>query len=357
MRAVEIPKPNGGVRILGIPTVLDRLLQQAIQQCLSPVFDPEFSQQSYGFRPARSAHDAVRAAQGYVQAGRKWVTDIDLKAFFDEVNHEILMRLVERKVTDPQLLTLIRRFLRAGLLWPGERKAPARTKGTPQGGPLSPLLANIYLDQMDKELQARGMAFVRYADDIAIYSRSHRSAQRILETVTNWLESKLKLIVNREKSGAGIVDKSSLLGFRITRPGKIAVGAKAMEKLRGRVRELWNARQQSMTTVELRDQWREYIDGWWNYFQLTNQLSELIDLSKWIRRHIRKCFWQRWHGAIGRRKALWRLGIRGRGLQISASGKGAWAMGRSTYVQRALSNVTLDRYGFIIPWELAAEQR
>lgn len=350
VRAVDIPKPQGGVRTLGIPTVLDRFVQQAILQLLTPFFDPEFSAHSHGFRPQRSAHDAVREAKSYVDAGRCWVADIDLKAFFDQVNHDILMREVARKVSDKRLLKLIGSFLRAGMARAGE-PATARTKGTPQGGPLSPLLANIYLDRLDQEMEARGLAFVRYADDIAIFAHSRRAAERIMESVTKWLEKNLKVEVNREKSGAGLTDESSLLGFRIHREGRISVAPKAREKLKARVREMWNARQ-SLTSKQLRDRWREYIEGWWGYFRLA-QWRELRDIGKWTRRHMRKCFWQRWHSRKGRWNALRKLGVRGRGLNVAASSIGAWRMAASTYVQRALTKETLNAYGFVIPWELA----
>jgi RNA-directed DNA polymerase len=301
---------------------------------------------------ARSAARMTRCAEAkaYVESGRCWVADIDLKAFFDQVNHDILMREVAGKVSDKRLLNLIGSFLRAGIARAGE-PAAARNKGTPQGGPLSPLLANIFLDRLDKEMEARGLAFVRYADDIAIYARSKRSAERILGSVSQWLETNLKVEVNREKSGAGLTEESSLLGFRIHREGRISVAPKALEKLKARVRQLWNARQ-SLTSVQLRDRWREYIEGWWGYFRIA-QWRELRDIGKWARRHMRKCFWQRWHSQEGRRKALRKLGVRGRGLNVAASSIGAWRLAASTYVQRALTKDVLNTYGFIIPWELA----
>jgi RNA-directed DNA polymerase len=353
VRAVDIPKPHGGTRTLGIPTVLDRFLQQAILQLLTPVFDPDFSTHSHGFRPQRSAHDAVREAKSHVEAGRCWVVDIDLKAFFDQVNHDLLMREIARKVGDRRLLKLIGSFLRAGMTRAGERSVAARTKGTPQGGPLSPLLANIYLDRFDQEMEARGLAFVRYADDIAIYARSQRAAERIKESVIKWLEENLKVPVNRQKSGAGLTEASSLLGFRIHQNGRVSVSPKACEKLKERVREMWKARQ-SWTSTQLRDRWREYIEGWWGYFRLAEWREELRSIGKWTRRHMRKCFWQRWHSRRGRYRALWRLGLRGRGLRVAASSVGAWRMAASTHVQRALSKEKLNVYGFVIPWELAA---
>ncbi|HRK23307.1 MAG TPA: reverse transcriptase domain-containing protein, partial [Fimbriimonadaceae bacterium] len=202
VRAVQIPKPNGGVRTLGIPNVLDRLIEQGIQQELSPLWETEFSEHSYGFRPGRNAHQAVSAAQGYVKAGKQWVVDIDLKSYFDEVNHDKLMARVSRKVRDKRLLRLIGDYLRAPMQTPDGKQQP-RNKGTPQGGPLSPLLANIYLDPLDKELEKRGLAFVRYADDIAIFVSSERSAERVKQSVMEWIEKHLKVPVNREKSRSG----------------------------------------------------------------------------------------------------------------------------------------------------------
>ena len=328
--------------------MLDRLIQQAIHQVLSPIFEEGFSEHSYGFRAGRSAHDAVRAAQAYVKAGKRWVVDIDLKAFFDQVDHDKLMHLVGQQIRDKAVLKLIGKYLRA----PMQRaeKKEARSKGTPQGGPLSPLLANIYLDPLDKELERRAVSFVRYADDIAIYASSQRSAERIKESVIRWLSKELKLEVNRAKSGAGPTEQSGVLGFRIDQEGNIEIGDKAIQRLKKRVRELWDALQ-GKTSEELRHQWRQYISGWWNYFQLAENRRDIERLSGWIRRHIRKCFWQRWHGSQGRQKALQKLGIRGPTLSLAKCTRGAWRMATHHVVQKALSNRTLQRYGFIIPWQ------
>lgn len=341
--------------MLGIPNVQDRLIQQAVHQKLSSLWEPQFSEHSYGFRPGRSAHDAIRAAQGYIQAGKTWVVDIDLKSFFDEVNHDRLMRLVGLKVRDKRLLRLIGGDLRAPMQEPdGTRQK--RLKGTPQGGPLSPLLANIYLDELDQELEARGLSFVRYADDVAIYTSSERSALRVLESVTDWIEKHLKVPVNREKSGSGPSDKSSLLGFRLYTDGSIGISPRAVEKLKNQVRELWEARQ-TLTSKQLRDQWRRYIIGWWNYFKLADWRREVKDLSGWIRRHMRKCFWLRWKTPRGRINALKRLGVKGRGLGIGYTGLGAWRVARLWAMNQALSNKTLNRYGLIIPWDFAEVKR
>lgn len=350
VRAVEIPKASGGVRTLGIPTVLDRLIQQAIHQQLSPVWEPDFSEHSYGFRPGRSAHDAVRAAQGFVAAGKSWVIDLDLKSYFDRVNHDKLMHLVGQKVRDKRLLRLIGDYLRAPQQTPDGRQEK-RIQGTPQGGPLSPLLANIYLDPLDKELEQRGLSFVRYADDIAIFVSSPRSAERVRQSVTAWIEKQLKVEVNRAKSRSGPSDQSALLGFRLYPDGRIGVAPKAVERMKAKVRELWDARQ-SLTSEQLRDCWRRYIRGWWNYFELADWRREVEDLTGWTRRHMRKCFWLRWHSARGRLNALKRLGVRGRALGHAHSGRGAWAMARHPTLQQALKNATLARHGFIIPWIL-----
>jgi RNA-directed DNA polymerase len=348
VRAVTIPKANGGERTLGIPTVLDRLIQQAIHQQLSPVWEPDFSEHSYGFRPGRSAHDAVRTAQGFITAGKSWVIDLDLKSFFDRVNHDQLMSRVASKVRDKRLLRLIGDYLRAPRQTSDGRQEK-RQQGTPQGGPLSPLLANIYLDPLDKELEQRGLSFVRYADDIAIFVSSPRAAERVKASVIAWIEQHLKVEVNRDKSGSGPSDQSGLLGFRLYADGRIGVAPKAVARLKAKVRELWNARQ-SLTSEQLRDQWQRYIRGWWNYFQLADWRREVENLTGWTRRHMRKCFWLRWHHPRGRLNALKRLGVCGRALGNAYCAKGAWAMARHPTLQQALKNATLQRHGFIIPW-------
>lgn len=351
VRAVEIPKPQGGVRTPGMPNVQDRLIQQAIHQKLSPPREAEFSEHSCGFRPNRSAHDAIRAAQGFVKAGKTWVADIDLKGFFDEVNHDRLMRPVGLKVRDKRLLRLIGNDLRAPLQTPDGRRQKRR-KGTPQGGPPSPLLANVYLDELDKELEKRGVSFVRYADDVAIFASSGRSAERILASVAAWIEKHPKVPVNRDKSGSGPTDESTLPGFRVYSDGRVGVGPKAIGRLKARVRELWNA-QQSLTSIQLRKQWREYVCGWWNYFKIADWRREVANLSGWIRRHMRKCFWVRWKTPPGRINALKRLGAPRRSFGLGYTGSGAWAMARHWVLHQALDNATLNRHGFVVPWDFA----
>lgn len=355
VRGVKIPKGKGGHRLLGIPTALDRMIQQAILQVLSPVFEEGFSASSYGFRPGRSAHDAVRAGQEYVASGKCWVVDIDLKNFFDQVNHDRLMTMVGSQVRDKRMLKVIGGFLRAPMRYEDGRQE-ARRSGTPQGGPLSPLLANVYLDPLDKELENRGVSFVRYADDIAIFASSERSARRILTSVRDWLRKHLGLEVNEEKSGVGSSEDSSLLGFRLYEDGCIGIAPDAIARLKERVRKCWDARQ-SITLKELRKQWREYIYGWWNYFRLADRRWGVTDLGGWIRHHMRKYFWQRWHHPRGRLKALKRLGVSGRALGMAWCGLGAWAIGRHRVLQRALTNRILASYGFDVPWDLEAERK
>ncbi len=347
---VEIPKANGGKRLLGIPSVQDRVIQQAIYQAVSPLFEQKFSASSYGFRPGRSTADAVKAAQAYIAGGKKWVVDIDLKAFFDQVDHDILMREVRKEVTEKNLLKLIGKYLKAAMMVNGERRS--REKGTPQGGPLSPLLANIYLHPLDEELERRGLSFVRYADDIAIYVNSERAAQRVLESITRWLAKELKLEVNQEKSHSAPCHKSSLLGFRIDQKATIHIAPKALERLKSKVREMWNG-QRSKTSQELRDEWRQYIDGWWNYYQITEHRWRLETIAKWTRRHIRKTFWQRWHRPAGRKAALRRLGVKGDLLKLAHSSTGAWRMSAHAVMHKALSIKQLQKYRLDVPWELA----
>ena len=348
--AVEIPKANGGTRKLGIPNVQDRLIQQALHQVLSLRWEPLFSNSSYGFRPNRSAHDAIRRAREIVMSGRIWVVDIDLKSFFDEVNHDILMRELRKEVTDKRILKLIGRYLTAPMVEKDGTRTK-RTKGTPQGGPLSPLLANIYLTPLDQELEKRQLPFTRYADDVAIYAGSRRAAERILSDIIEWIETKLKIPVNRDKSKSGKSDDTAYLGITVHSDGEMEVETKRIERMKTKVRMLWDARQ-SLTSEQLRDQWRKFATGWWNYFQIATERRNVGDTASWIRRHIRKCFWIRWHSTAGRTKALVVLGITGRLLESAKSSRGAWRMAKTPVMHTALSNKTMDRYGLIVPWSV-----
>jgi len=351
VRRVEIPKPNGGVRLLGIPTVLDRWIQQMLLQVLQTIFDPTFSAQSFGFRPGKSAHDAVRAAQNHIQGGKDWVVDMDITKFFDRVNHDILMNRIGQTIRDKRVLRLIGRYLRAGVMVEGV--VHSSEEGTPQGGPLSPLLANIYLDALDRELEQRGLAFSRYADDCNIYVSSQRAAERVLASVTAWIKKHLRLEVNATKSGTGRPWERKFLGFRINPQGKIEAAPQSVERFKMKVRELWRSCQ-SQTSDQLRDNWRAYVRGWWGYYRLAEERRNVFGLEGWIRRHIRSCFWQRWHDWRGRLRKLRRLGLSGHHLKVAHSSKGAWRIAASPSLQMALSNAVLRRHEFWMPSDLAS---
>jgi len=351
VRRKEIAKPDGGVRLLGIPTVQDRWIQQMLLQVLQPIFDPTFSEHSYGFRPGRSAHDAVKAAQTYARTGKDWVVDMDITKFFDRVNHDILMARIGQTIRDKRVLGLMGRYLRAGVMIEGV--VQESEEGTPQGGPLSPLLANLYLDALDRELERRGLEFSRYADDCNVYVGSRRAAERVLASLTAWIGKHLRLEVNATKSGVGRPWQRKFLGFAINPEGKIGVAPKSVERFRNKVRELWRSCQ-SASSEELRNTWRAYVRGWWAYFGLAEDRRNVFGLEGWIRRHIRKCFWLRWHDRRGRWRALRRLGLRGRLLQVAHSSRGAWRLAGSPSLQTGLSKAVLRRYGFEMPSDLAA---
>jgi RNA-directed DNA polymerase len=266
VRQVEIPKPSGGTRMLGIPTVQDRFIQQLLLQVLTPIFDPRFSEHSYGFRPGRSAQDAVRAAQQYAQGGKDWVVDIDIAKFFDHVNHDILMGKIGAVIRDKRVLKLIGKYLRRGAMVDGI--VEASQEGTPQGGPLSPLLANIYLDGLDKELERRQHNYCRYADDCNIYVGSQAAAERTLQSLQDWIEKNLRLKVNTAKSGTGRVWERKFLGFRLDRKKRIGIAPESLQRFKAKVREMWDARRSGSST-QLRDEWNRYVRGWWGYFRLT----------------------------------------------------------------------------------------
>jgi RNA-directed DNA polymerase len=351
VRRVEIPKPSGGTRMLGIPTVQDRFIQHLLLQVLTPVFDPMFSEHSYGFRPGRSAQEAVQAAQQYAQEGKDWVVDIDIAKFFDHVNHDILMGRIGATIRDKRVLHLIGKYLRRGAMVDGV--VTASEEGTPQGGPLSPLLANIYLDVLDQELDRRKHSYCRYADDCNIYVGSQAAAERTLGSIQDWIEKHLRLKVNAAKSGTGRVWERKFLGFRLDPKKRIGIAPESLERFKAKVREMWNARR-SRSSQQLRDEWGRYVRGWWGYFQLAAARGPLYGLEPWVRRHIRKCFWLRWHDARGRLRSLRHLGLRGTALGVATSRRGAWGVAKQPELHRALGNATLRRYGFLLPSDLAA---
>jgi group II intron reverse transcriptase/maturase len=351
VRRVPIPKPNGGVRLLGIPTVQDRWIQQMLLQVLQPLFDPTFNPHCYGFRPGRSAKEAMRTAQTYVQAGKDWVVDMDITQFFDHVNPDILMHRLGQTIRDKRVLRLIGRYLRAGIMIEGV--VQVSEEGTPQSGPFSPLLANIYLDALDRELVRRGLAFCRYADDCNIYVSSQRAAERVLESIGAWMGKHLRLEINANKSGTGRPWERKFLGFTINPNGKIAVAPKSVERFEQKVRELWRSCQRRSSS-DLRDGWRAYVRGWWAYYGLAEDRRNVFGLEGWIRRHIRKCFWERWHGWRGRLRKLRALGLQGPLLRVAHNSRGAWRIAASPSLHTALSNRVLRRWGFVMPADLAA---
>jgi RNA-directed DNA polymerase len=350
VRRKEIKKLSGGTRMLGIPTVLDRFIQQLMLQAMTPIWEPLFSQHSYGFRPGRSAHDAVRAAQGYARKEKDWVVDLDITKFFDHVNWDILMGKIGKLIRDKRMLKLIGRYLRAGVMIEGV--VMETEEGTPQGGPLSPLLANIYLDALDQELERRGHRFSRYADDCNIYVGSQAAGERVMESIQGWIEKHLRLQVNATKSGVGRTWERKFLGFRLNREWQIEAAPESLERFKTKVREKWRSCQ-SLTSNQLRDKWQQYIRGWWGYYRLAENRRPIFRLEGWIRRHIRKCFWLRWHEPEGRERRLRSLGLRGRMLKVAESYRGAWHIARTGSLQTALSNATLFRHGFFMPSDLA----
>lgn len=338
VRRVEIPKPDGGVRQLGIPTVLDRFLQQAIAQVLTPLFEPIFSPHSYGFRPGRSADEAVKQAQEYVQAGYEWVVDLDLEKFFDRVNHDRLMARVVRVVKDKRVLKLIRSYLNSGAMVNGV--VLDTEEGTPQGGPLSPLLSNILLDDLDKELEKRGHKFVRYADDCNIYVKTQRAGERVMESVKAFLEKELKLKVNPKKSKVDRATRVKFLGFSFfKRKGEvlIRIANRSLERFREKLRSL-TKRTRSGKLEDLIRQVNQYTMGWMGYFWQANTPSVFENLDSWIRRRLRQLVWKRWKRGTTRYRELVKLGVPRWRAQEGAGGKSPWHMSKSPVINEALSN-------------------
>jgi RNA-directed DNA polymerase len=294
VRKHEIPKDNGGIRVLGIPTVLDRCIQQALLQVLQPILDPGFSDHSYGFRPGRSAHDAIECARGYIQAGRRVVVDVDLEKFFDRVNHDVLMGRLARRIEDKRVLRLIRRYLSAGMMADGV--VTEREEGTPQGGPLSPLLANVLLDEVDKELERTGHAFVRYADDCNVYVQSKRAGERVMERLRK-LYGKLRLRINEDKSAVASAFTRDFLGFAFwsTTKGevRVRVSKKALRKLKDRVRKLTH-RNGGKSLAQVAKVLAKYLNGWRGYFRLAHTPRTLVDLDGWIRHRLRVIQLHQW---------------------------------------------------------------
>jgi RNA-directed DNA polymerase len=343
VKRVEIPKPGGGVRKLGVPIVLDRFIQQALLQVLQPEWDKTFSEGSYGFRPGRSAHQAVAQAQKYLSAGYGWVVDLDLEKFFDRVNHDKLMSLVKERVADRRVLQLIDRYLKAGALT--DEGLEVTVEGTPQGGPVSPLLANLLLDGLDKELEHRGHRFVRYADDCNVYVKSARAGQRVLASVTRFLERRLKLAVNAAKSAVDRPWRRTFLGFTFTgrRPNRRRVSEKALKACKDEVRHR-TFRTRGESLVRVVGDLRCYLDGWYTYFGFAEAPSSFKELDSWIRRRLRGYLWKQW----GRRRyrELRRRGVsRDLAWNTVKSAHGPWRLSRSPALAIALPGRYFDALG------------
>ena len=343
VKRVEIPKPAGGIRPLGIPTVTDRLIQQAISQVLMPIFDLDFSDSSYGFRPGRSAHDAVRRVREYIRQGYRIAVDMDLSKFFDRVNHDVLMHRVARRVQDKRVLRLIGKYLRAGVMVNG--RLQQTRKGVPQGGPLSPLLSNLLLDDLDRELESRGLRFARYADDGNIYVKSKRAGERVLQSVTRWLAKKLRLKVNQSKSAVDRPWNRKFLGFTFTRGRKRAIAPASKAKFKKRIRKL-TKRNRGASLQRVVSELRSYLLGWRGYFRHCQTPSVLRDFDSWIHRRLRCYAWKQWKTGSRRFAELRRRGI-GKDLaaQTAGSRKGYWHLSRSPALNMALSRAHLTGLG------------
>jgi RNA-directed DNA polymerase len=348
VRRVEIPKPDGGIRLLGIPTVVDRLIQQAIAQELNKTIDGDFSESSYGFRPKRSAHQAIIAARGYIEQGYNWTVDMDLEKFFDRVNHDKLMSLVARKVKDKRVLKLIRKYLESGIMLNGVKVGSE--EGTPQGGPLSPLLANIMLDELDKELEKRGHKFCRYADDCNIYVKSQKAGERVMESITKYIEEVLKLKVNRNKSAVDKPNNRKFLGVSFdVQEGKVTnlIHEKPIARFKAKVKEITsrsNGKSMEMRMEEL----DELITGWVNYYHIADMEKVAERLDQWIRRRIRMCYWKQWKGVKARRLNLIKLGKKPQqAWEYANTRKGYWRIALSPILATTLTNKYLEDQGFI----------
>ncbi len=348
VREVEIPKPGGGVRKLGIPTVLDRLTQQAMHQVMSEIFDRGFSESSYGFRPKRSAHQAVAKAREYVESGRRWVVDIDLEKFFDRVNHDVLMSRVARKVKDRRVTALLYRYLQAGILKDGLMEA--RNEGTPQGGPLSPLLSNILLDELDKELERRGHVFCRYADDCNIYVASKVAGERVMSSVGKFLEEVLRLKINRSKSAVDRVERRKFLGYSMTfeRKPRLKVAAESVKRIKDKLRECFRRGRGRNSARFISEDINPILRGWMNYFRLAEVRGIFEELDSWIRRKLRCILWRQMKRSWTRVKRFLSLGFEEQhAIRSAMNQRGAWWNSGASHMNQAFKKAYFDRMGLV----------
>jgi RNA-directed DNA polymerase len=346
----EISKP-GGIRLLGIPTVLDRVIQQAVAQVLNQIWDHTFSEYSFGFRPNRSQHDAIRHYREYVRCGYRFVIDIDLSKFFDRVNHDRLMSRLATRIKDKRVLKLIRSFLTSGIMI-GGLVEPSK-EGTPQGGPLSPLLSNIVLDELDKELELRGLCFVRYADDSVIFVRSERAGRRVMESVSRFIEKKLRLKINRQKSAVGRPWDRKYLGFCMTnsrKAPKIRIHWKTIKRFKERVREI-TARRRGRSISQVIRELNTFTRGWWNYYGITESYNRLRPLAHWIRRRLRAVIWKHWKNRRTRVRELLKRGVtRNYAVTTGCARKGPWRMSKVKWVNIALPDAYFSSLCLLFPW-------
>jgi len=351
VRRKEIDKPEGGVRLLGIPAVLDRLIQQAVAQALTAIWDYTFSEFSFGFRPNRNARRAIQKCREYVVLGLRYVVDIDLSKFFDRVNHDRLLSRLSTRIEDKRVLKLIRSFLESGVMIGGLESAT--TEGTPQGGPLSPLLSNIVLDELDKELEKRGLHFVRYADDCVIYVRSKQAGKRVMGSVSRFITGKLRLKVNRDKSAVGRPWERKYLGFCVTnsqRSPKLRIHWKTIKRFRDKVREI-TTRTRGRSLRQVMSELNQYLQGWWGYYCLTESTNRLKPLDHWIRRRLRAVLWKQWKNRRTRVRELLKRGVfRDYAVTTGCARKGPWRMSWVKWVHIALPDAFFQKVGLVIPW-------
>jgi group II intron reverse transcriptase/maturase len=350
---VEVEKPNGGMRLLGIPTAIDRVIQQMIQQVLSPLYDIGFSAYSYGFRPKRNSHQAIHQALDYINMGYQDIIDLDLKSFFDVVNHDLLMGILYRRIKDERLLRLIRKYLKTGMMLDGLEQA--RKEGTPQGSPLSPLLSNILLNELDKELTKRGLSFVRYADDCSIFLKSKRSARRVLKGVTKFIEQKLKLKVNRDKTNICRPISFSILGYNfvsiydrgIKGKYRLRVCPKAYARMKAKVKEITRKTSPKSFTDRI-EELNQYMKGWLNYYRYAHMVGKLTDLDVWIRNRLRYCIWKHWKKPNKRMRSYIRMGVdKDHAYSWSRSRMGGWRIACCPIMRTTVTIERLERRGYI----------
>lgn len=348
VRVVFIPKPKGGQRQLGIPTVIDRLIQQALHQVLNPIFDPTFSENSYGFRKGKNAHQALKKAQEYQRLGKRWVVDMDLAKFFDEVNHDVLMSKIVKRIEDKRVLRLIRSYLRSGIMIDGV--VSRRDKGTPQGSPLSPLLSNIMLDELDKELERRGHCFCRYADDCNIYVGGRRSGERVLDSITKFVEKKLRLKVNKEKSAVDRPSRRTFLGYSFTfhKEPKLRVPKDSIQRFKSKCKQLFRLGRGRNLGKFINEDLNPVIQGWINYFGQAEVKGFAEELDSWIRRHLRLILWRQWKRSKTRYKRLLSAGLsKERAKVSSANGRGPWWNSGASHMNDAFRKIFFDNHGLV----------